>query len=200
MVRISYISCLRINDQSDILEINVYYDFVCLAIYKEKNRVSLGYKQLQKTPYELAYDRYPEGIIVDGVVKKVLQFGAVITLEPGVDGWVNIAQIAHEHIATAADKLNVGDNVKVKVLAREGSKYTLSIKEALEKKEYEKVELEEEITTSEKKTKKTTATSDKRRKKQDDKPHSDVDEWNTGSSTTSLSDLFKDVKFDEENE
>jgi polyribonucleotide nucleotidyltransferase len=57
-----------------------------------------------------------EGMIYDGKVVKLMDFGAFVNILPGKDGLVHVSQISHERVEHVADKLKEGDQVRVKVL------------------------------------------------------------------------------------
>jgi polyribonucleotide nucleotidyltransferase len=71
------------------------------------------------------------GMVYDGIVKKIMDFGAFVEILPGKDGLVHISQICEERVENVSDKLSEGDVVKVKVLEidRQG-RIRLSMKEA----------------------------------------------------------------------
>src|SRR5699024_6004350 len=121
----------RVNDPSEVLEINKSYDFIVLSADRENSKISLGYKQLQKKPYEIAQEKYPVGSIITGKVARVVVFGAFVELEPGVDGLVHVSQIKHGWIQSALEALKEGDEVTVKVMSYDNEKITLSIKDLL---------------------------------------------------------------------
>lgn len=131
LVHISDVSWTKIDDASKVLKANETYEFEILRADREKGRVSLSYKSLQKTPYELAAIKYPVGAVVKGTVDRIATFGAFIKLEDGVDGLVHVSQISHDWIKDAAQALKIGQEVEAKVIKFEDNKITLSIKELL---------------------------------------------------------------------
>lgn len=132
LAHISDLSWSRVNDPSEVLTVGQEIDVLILNIDQEKNRVSLGVKQLTPHPWEKAADNYSTGSIVEGKVVRLLNFGAFVELEPGIDGLVHISQISDDHISDPSEVLEVGDKVNVKVLSitPEDKKLELSIKEA----------------------------------------------------------------------
>ncbi len=118
----------RVIDPAEVLEINKNYDFIVLSADRESGKISLGYKQLQKKPYEIAQEKYPVGTIATGKVARIVSFGAFIELEPGIDGLVHVSQIKHGWTDNAAESLVEGQEVQVKVMKYEDDKITLSIK------------------------------------------------------------------------
>ena len=81
----------------------------------EKQRVSLGYKQLQPKPWTMADQKYPVGSIVEGKVVRIVPFGAFVALEPTIDGLIHISQVGIKRIEKVEDEINVGDMVRCKV-------------------------------------------------------------------------------------
>src|ERR1043165_3861788 len=103
----------------------------------DKPKISLGIKQLVPDPWDrIPYD-YPQGKIVDGKVLKVLDFGAFVELEKGVEGLVHVSEISEEHVEDPRTVLTPGQAVKVQVLHADGAerKIGLSIKGASRSKE-----------------------------------------------------------------
>jgi 4-hydroxy-3-methylbut-2-enyl diphosphate reductase len=133
----------RINNPGEVLEINNSYDFVVLAADRENSKISLGYKQLQPKPFEIAQEKFPVGSIITGKVARVVAFGAFVELEPGIDGLVHVSQIKHGWIQSATEVLKEGDEVTVKVMSYENDKITLSIKELLPPEEEETISMDD---------------------------------------------------------
>ena len=122
---------------SDVLEIGKEYEFVIIKVDPENYKVSLSYKLLQKRPYELAQEKYPVGSIVTGTVQTIVNFGAFISIEPGVDGLVHVSNISDKRLNSPADVLKVGDVVQAKVIKFDNNRMALSIKDAQEPAETE---------------------------------------------------------------
>src|SRR4051812_11876646 len=98
----------------------------------DKPKISLGIKQLVPDPWDrIPYD-YPNGKIVDGKVLKVLDFGAFVELEKGVEGLVHVSEISEDHVEDPRTVPTPGQAVKVRVLHADGAerKIGLSIKGA----------------------------------------------------------------------
>jgi len=103
----------------------------------EKPKISLGIKQLIPDPWDrIPYD-YPVGKIVDGKILKVLDFGAFVELEKGIEGLVHVSEIAEERIEDPRTVLKPGQDAKVQVITVDPieRKIGLSIKGALRQTE-----------------------------------------------------------------
>ncbi len=133
LVHISDISWQRIKHPSDELTVGEEVDVLVLRANREKNRISLGLKQLTKKPFELFLENNNEGEVVKGTVVNLLDFGAFVRLKEGVEGLVHVSQISHEHVEKPSDEMNIGDEIDVKILEinREEQRIALSIKALL---------------------------------------------------------------------
>ena len=131
----SDLAWFHVNNPADVLEIGKTYEFVVLALDREKNRVSLGYKQLQPQPWELAAEKFPVGARVVGKVARILPFGAFIELDKHIDGLLHVSNVSWEWLDDINKALKIGDEIEVEVLDfdAEHKRITLSRKSLLEK-------------------------------------------------------------------
>jgi len=123
----------RVKHPSDVFSIGQEIEVLILSVDVEKERVSLGYKQLQPKPWTLADKKYPVGSIVEGKVVRIVPFGAFVALESTIDGLIHISQVSTHRIAKVEDELKIGEMVRCKVLEvnPEAKRISLSRKEAL---------------------------------------------------------------------
>ena len=130
LAHISDLSWTNAATPGDVLEIGKQYEFKVLKCDKETKKVSLGYKQLQPKPWQLAGDKYSIGETVKGKVVRIVSFGAFVEVEKGIDGLVHVSQISHEWLENPTSALKVGDEVEAKIIDMdvEKEKMTLSIK------------------------------------------------------------------------
>ncbi len=133
LIHITDMAWSRVGHPSDVLQINQEVQVKILSLDRERERIQLGYKQLQPKPWDNIEEKYPVGTILERNVVRIRPFGAFIELEPGVDGLVHISQCALTRIAKVEDVLTVGQPVRGKVLAvdPEAKRIRLSIREAL---------------------------------------------------------------------
>jgi small subunit ribosomal protein S1 len=103
---------------------------VILSIDPERERISLGMKQLSDDPFSNYVTENDKGAIVNGVVKEVDAKGAVVTLSGDIEGYLKASEISREKVEDARNALNVGDEVEVKVINvdRKNRSINLSIK------------------------------------------------------------------------
>ena len=132
LVHISELSWGRINHPSEVVKEGDDIEVKVLNVDRERERISLGVKQILPNPWENIKERYEIGSIITGKVIKLVSFGAFVEIEPGIEGLVHISQISWEHVIKPEDVLSVGQEIKVKImdLNPEEHRMSLSIKEA----------------------------------------------------------------------
>jgi len=103
---------------------------VVLAVDPERERISLGIKQLEQDPFATFMAENPRGSIVKGTVKEVDPKGAVVELADGVDGYIKASDLAKERVDDATKVLSEGDEIEAKFVAldRKTRNLTLSIR------------------------------------------------------------------------
>jgi small subunit ribosomal protein S1 len=105
-------------------------DAMVLSIDPERERISLGVKQLAKDPFSAYIAEHPKGSIVRGVVREVDAKGAIIDLGNGVDGQLRASELSRDRVEDARTLLKVGEEVEAKFTGvdRKGRSIALSIK------------------------------------------------------------------------
>ena len=133
LIHVSDLSWSRSVNPSDVLTANQEVEVKILSLDRERDRIALGYKQLQPRPWDNVEEKYPVGSILTRKIVRIRPFGAFIELEPGVDGLVHISQVAPTRIERIEDVIQPGQEVDVKVLAvdPDAKRISLSIREAL---------------------------------------------------------------------
>ena len=211
LAHVSELSWRKVTKPEEVLEKGKEYDFVVLKMDRNNNKISLGYKQLQKRPYEKAAEEHPVGSTIKGKVEKVFEYGAFIGIDEGVDGLVHASQIAHEFVKDARTVLTEGQEVEAKIISFEGNKITLSIKALLPEPEVKEEVKAEEGAEGEEAKKPARASRTKkfeeraegaakkpRAKKEKEEKSEEPTEFISGnSSTTAFADLLKNFPKDE---
>ena len=185
LAHISDLSWTGIANVTDVLEIGKTYQFKVLKVDKENKKVSIGYKQLQPQPWDLAAEKYAVGDVIHGKVVRIVPFGAFVEVEKGIDGLVHVSQISHERIETPASVLNVGDEVDAKIMALDpaAKKMNLSIKALLPE--------------AERKPRAPREDGEERpaRRRAPRKDDGEISSWNEGGSvSTSLADILANAE------
>ena len=144
LIHISELSWNRVKHPSDVVSPGDKVKVLVLNVDEEKNRIALGLKQTTKKPWDVFTESVQVGDVVQGKVVNLLDFGAFVRLESGVDGLLHVSQISKEHVEKPSDKLEIGEEITVKVtdIDQDDKKISLSMKALLEP-EVEETETEE---------------------------------------------------------
>lgn len=128
LLHITDISWKRINHPSEILTLGQKVKVVITDFDEERQRVSLGMKQLTPNPWETLSPDIKEGAKVTGKVIKVLDYGAFISIAPGIEGLMHISEISwSQQLKKTEDILNVGDEITVMILALDTAERKISL-------------------------------------------------------------------------
>ena len=134
LIHITDLSWNRSAQPQDVLKIGSEIDVKILSLDPERERIQLGYKQLQPRPWDNVEEKYPVGTVLTRKVVRIRPFGAFVEMEPGVDGLIHISQVALTRVNKVEDVLSPGQEVNVKILAvdPDAKRISLSIREAME--------------------------------------------------------------------
>jgi len=132
LIHVSQLSWKRVQDPSEVVSVGDEVEVDVLDFDKEKGRISLGLKEAAGNPWNNIASNYKPGSIVEGTIVKLMDFGAFVQLESGVEGLVHLSEISEERIAKVSDVLKVGEVVKVKIgeINEKDRRISLSIREA----------------------------------------------------------------------
>lgn len=137
LVHISQLAHEHVDKTSDVVNIGDVINVEVISIDRDNERISLSRKKTLPGPWENVEQKINKGDVVEGTVKRLVNFGAFVEVLPGVEGLVHISQIANRHIGTPQEVLEVGQVIDVKVLDVNESeeRISLSIRELEEEQE-----------------------------------------------------------------
>ncbi len=144
LVHVSQLAWNRVNHPREVLTEGQKIKVKIEKIDRTTGKIGLSYRDLLENPWTNAAAKYPPNSIVRGKVTKLMEFGAFVALEPGVEGLVHISELSYKRVWRASDVVHEGDDIEVMVLAVnvEAQRISLSMK-ALSKPEPSKAEKEE---------------------------------------------------------
>ncbi|MEM6911659.1 MAG: 30S ribosomal protein S1 [Verrucomicrobiota bacterium] len=132
LLHITDMSWGRINHPSELLSIGQMVEVMILDVNRERERVSLGLKQMSHNPWEDIESRYPIGMEVAGKVTKLVPYGAFIEIEQGVEGLVHVSELSWtKRINRPNDVLELDQEIKAVVLGinTEEQKISLGVRQ-----------------------------------------------------------------------
>ncbi|MBE0534744.1 MAG: 30S ribosomal protein S1 [Phycisphaerae bacterium] len=128
LLHISDLSWGRITHPSEVVDLDQEIECMVIGVDKQNEKISLGLKQKIKSPWETVGDRYPVGSRVKGVVVNIMNYGAFVRLEEGIEGLVHISEMSWtKRIAHPADVLTLNEDIEVVVLDVNKDKQEISL-------------------------------------------------------------------------
>nr|VFJ50289.1 MAG: small subunit ribosomal protein S1 [Candidatus Kentron sp. FM]VFJ69766.1 MAG: small subunit ribosomal protein S1 [Candidatus Kentron sp. FM]VFK08302.1 MAG: small subunit ribosomal protein S1 [Candidatus Kentron sp. FM] len=100
---------------------------VVLSVDAERERISLGVKQLDKDPFSAFLSEHPKGSVVRGVVREVDMKGVIVQLSNGVEGYIRVSDLSRERVSDARQVLNAGDEIEAKLISLDRKKRTVAL-------------------------------------------------------------------------
>ena len=128
LLHITDISWGRVNHPSEVVKLDETLSIKIIDYDKEKQRVSLGLKQLLPHPWENVEENYPMGSNVKGKIVSLTNYGAFVELEAGVEGLIHVSEMSWtRHIKNASEMYSIGDKIKAGVLAIDTDERKISL-------------------------------------------------------------------------
>jgi len=120
----------RIRHPSEVLKPGEMVEVEIMDVDPEKQRISLSMKRIQGNPWDNIENKYVKDEIYTGKVVRLTDFGAFVSLEPGVDGLIHISELSDKHVNQVGEVVKENDEVRVKVLGVDvkGQRISLSLK------------------------------------------------------------------------
>ena len=117
LLHITDLSWGRVSHPSEVVELDQELEVVVLDYEEERQRISLGLKQLQDHPWDKIGDQYSEGDTVEGKVVSITNYGAFVEIEKGIEGLVHISEMSWtRHIEHPSQMVSLGQVVDVQIL------------------------------------------------------------------------------------
>ncbi len=143
LLHVTDMSWARLNHPSELIKVGQQLTVQVLDINKDKERVSLGLKQMQSNPWDKIEERFPVGQKVSGKVTNLMPYGAFVQIEEGVEGLIHVSELSWtKRIARPSDVLTLGQEVEAVVLGvnKDEQKISLGVRQ-LEPNPWDEIEL-----------------------------------------------------------
>jgi small subunit ribosomal protein S1 len=134
LLHVGEISWRRVNKPSDVLSAGQQIEAVIIKIDSEKRRIAISMKQLQPHPWDAVAEKYKPGERVRGTVTRLMDFGAFVEVEPGIEGLIHISEMSWaKRVRTPADVVKPGETVEAVILGVNAGerRISLGLKQAL---------------------------------------------------------------------
>lgn len=127
LLHISDISWKRVSSVDAVLQVGEKLQVLVQKFDQERNRISLSLKALQKNPWIAAIEKFEVGDVVKGEVKKLLPFGAILAIDPELQGLLHVSELTEKRGAVVKDLVNIGDIMNVKIIGIDTDKKKISL-------------------------------------------------------------------------
>jgi len=118
----------RIAKPSDVLKQGQEVEAVVLGINREEQKISLGLRQLETNPWDVAHEKYPPGTKVSGPIRNLTSYGAFLELEEGLDGMIHVSDMSWTRkVNHPSEVLKKGDQVEAVVLEVDRANQRISL-------------------------------------------------------------------------
>lgn len=130
LLHVSQLSWARVRHPGELLEVGQAVKVKILKIDPDTGKIGLGMRDLFENPWNQAARKYPVRSTVQGRVSKIMEFGAFVELEPGIEGLVHISELSHRRVWRATDVVQEGAEIEAQVLSVdvENQRISLSMK------------------------------------------------------------------------
>jgi small subunit ribosomal protein S1 len=130
LIHVSQVAWGRVKHPSDVLKEGQAVKVRVEKVDPETGKIGLAYRDLLDSPWTAAAQKYPPKSVVQGTITKLMDFGAFVELEPGVEGLVHVSELSHKRVWRPSDVVKEGQQVEVLVLSidTEAQRISLSMK------------------------------------------------------------------------
>ncbi|HEX9313624.1 MAG TPA: 30S ribosomal protein S1 [Actinomycetota bacterium] len=127
LVHVSELSWKHVDHPSEIVSVGQEVDVEVLDVDLDRERVSLSLKATQEDPWREFERKYQAGEVISGQITKLVPFGAFVRVADGIEGLVHISELSNEHVDSPEQVVQVGDQVRVKVVDVDVSRRRISL-------------------------------------------------------------------------
>ena len=127
LLHVSQLSWQRVKHPSEVLQVGQPIKVKIRKVDAESGKISLAFRDLSENPWTTAPQKYPGTSVHEGTISKIMDFGAFVELEPGVEGLVHISELSHGRVFRVRDVVSEGQKVEVKVISIDPEQQRISL-------------------------------------------------------------------------
>jgi small subunit ribosomal protein S1 len=127
LVHKSELSWNKVNNPETAHQIGEEVEAEVIDINHERGRISLSIRRLQPDPWQESVAKYKIGDVIDGTVTKLVNFGAFVRVEEGLEGLIHISELSHQRVAHPGDVVQEGQQVKLRIISLDSERHRLGL-------------------------------------------------------------------------
>jgi small subunit ribosomal protein S1 len=127
LVHKSELSWNKVNNPETAHNIGDEVEAEVIDINHERGRISLSIRRLQPDPWQESVAKYKIGDVIDGTVTKLVNFGAFVRVEEGLEGLIHISELSHQRVAHPGDVVQEGQQVKLRIISLDSERHRLGL-------------------------------------------------------------------------
>jgi small subunit ribosomal protein S1 len=127
LVHKSELSWNKVNNPESAYQIGEEVEAEVIDINHERGRISLSIRRLQADPWQESVAKYKIGDVIDGTVTKLVNFGAFVRVEEGLEGLIHISELSNQRVAHPGDVVQEGQQVKLRIISLDSERHRLGL-------------------------------------------------------------------------
>jgi len=127
LVHKSELSWNKVNNPEAAHNIGDEVEAEVIDINHERGRISLSIRRLQADPWQESVAKYKIGDVIDGTVTKLVNFGAFVRVEEGLEGLIHISELSHQRVAHPGDVVQEGQEIKLRIISLDSERHRLGL-------------------------------------------------------------------------
>jgi small subunit ribosomal protein S1 len=127
LVHKSELSWNKVNNPETAYAIGEEVEAEVIDINHERGRISLSIRRLQPDPWQESVAKYTIGDVIDGAVTKLVNFGAFVRIEEGLEGLIHISELSNSRVAHPGDVVSEGQELKLKIISLDSERHRLGL-------------------------------------------------------------------------
>jgi small subunit ribosomal protein S1 len=133
LIPIGELSWTRVNSPEEVVKVGQKVEVKVIKLDRPAHKIGLSLRQTTTSPWDTIEQRVYPGLVVTRKITRLMEFGAFVELEPGIEGLVHVSEISHQRIRKPSAVVQAGQEVNVKVLSidKENRRVSLSMKQAV---------------------------------------------------------------------
>jgi small subunit ribosomal protein S1 len=127
LVHKTELSWNKVNNPETAYQIGEEVEAEVIDINHERGRISLSIRRLQPDPWQESVAKYQIGDVIEGTVTKLVNFGAFVRVEEGLEGLIHISELSNNRVAHPADVVKEGDRLQLKIISLDSDRHRLGL-------------------------------------------------------------------------